>query len=92
MKKLVKAIVLSIAALGVGYMAISLPFHLFTTLSDGLMEVVFMAELIIYAIVGALFLIVSERKKKEKIKTAERHTARREKIARVQREWYDLAA
>lgn len=92
MKKTVKAILLSLAALAVGYFAISLPFNLFDTLSDSMMEVIFMAEIIIYMIIGAAFIIANEKKKKERAKAQQRHEARREKIARVQHDWYDLAA
>ncbi len=92
MKKLLKGFVLSLTALAVGYIAISLPFSLFSTLSDRMMEIIFMAEIVIYLITGAIFLIASEKKKEERIKSEARHSARREKIARVQRDWYDLAA
>ena len=92
MKKYIKAILLSLAALTAGYFAISLPFHLFTTLSDSMMEIIFMAELVIYMLVGALFLVANEKQKKAKVKAQQRHEARREKIASVQHDWYDLAA
>ncbi|MBR3148859.1 MAG: hypothetical protein IKF64_01715 [Eubacterium sp.] len=92
MKKILKGILLSVSALAVGYFAIALPFNLFNTLSDRMMEIIFMSELIIYLIIGAIFLVAGEKKKQERIKAEERHVARREKIAQVQRDWYDLAA
>ena len=92
MKKILKGLALSVAALAVGYVAISLPFSLFNTLSDRMMEIIFMAEIVLYLITGAIFLIASEKKKEERIKSDARHTARREKIAQVQRDWYNLAA
>ena len=92
MKKFVKAILLSVAALAAGYLAISLPFNLFNTMSDRAMQGIFLGELIIYFVISLIFLVAHQRKKEEKMKAARRHLARREKIARVQSEWYDLAA
>ena len=92
MKKALKAALLSITALAVGYLAISLPFNLFGTLTDSMMEVLFIAELAIYLTIGAIFLVVSQKKKEAREKADRRHTERRAKIARVQTDWYDLAA
>ncbi|MBQ7203469.1 MAG: hypothetical protein IJS03_05595 [Eubacterium sp.] len=92
MKKVLKGLLLSLLALGVGYVAISLPFNLFNTLSDAAMEVIFIGELVIYSAVGGIFLLVNENQKTQKRKAEQRHIERKEKIARVQTDWYDLAA
>ena len=92
MKKVLKGLLLSLLALGVGYVAISLPFNLFNTLSDAAMEIIFIGELVIYSAVGGIFLLVNENQKTQKRKAEQRHIERKEKIARVQTDWYDLAA
>ncbi len=92
MKKIVKAFVISVLSLAVGYMAISLPFRLFDSLGGDMMHKVFIGELLIYLAIGMVFLAVQQKKSEQQKKSKERHIARREKIARVQTEWYDLAA
>ncbi|MBE6720470.1 MAG: hypothetical protein E7571_07445 [Ruminococcaceae bacterium] len=92
MKKFVKATLMSALSLIIGFLAISLPFNLFSTLSSVMIQRVFLGELVIYFVIAMLFLVFQQKKKERLIKSEQRHTARREKIARVQTEWYDLAA
>lgn len=92
MKNFVKGLVISALSLAVGYAAISLPFRLFDTLTGSMMQKVFIGELIIYLAIGMIFLVYQQKKKEQQAKYRQRHIARREKIARVQTEWYDLAA
>ncbi len=92
MKKIVKGFVLSVLSLAVGYAAISLPFRLFDSLNSGMMQKVFIGELLIYLAVGMVFLVFQQRKKEARVKSEQRHIERREKIERVKTDWYDLAA
>ena len=92
MKNFVKGLVISVLSLAVGYAAISLPFRLFDTLERSMMQKVFIGDLIIYLTIGMIFLVVQQKKKEQQAKCEERHYARREKIAKVQSDWYDLAA
>ncbi|MBQ9516559.1 MAG: hypothetical protein IJR60_00595 [Eubacterium sp.] len=92
MKNFVKGLVISVLSLAVGYVAISLPFRLFDTLDSAMMQKVFIGELVIYLAIGLLFLALQQKKKEQQAKMQQRHSERRKKIARVQTEWYDLAA
>ncbi|MBE6741997.1 MAG: hypothetical protein E7570_06790 [Ruminococcaceae bacterium] len=89
---IIKSMLLSIASLITGFVAIALPFNLFKTLSDEAMQIVFISEIIIYFVIGMIFLAVCEKRKQEKIKNAKRHEERKCKIERVRREWIDIAA
>ena len=48
MKKFLSNAIISIAAIAVGYGAISLPFHLFGNLTGIQMRIIFIAEILIY--------------------------------------------
>lgn len=61
-KSIAKGILISVISLAVGFVAISLPFQLFS-LSDKMMQIVFIGELAIYAIVGGIFLVAKENSK-----------------------------
>lgn len=92
MKKFLKGLILSVSALTVGFFAISLPFHLFDELSGGAMSVVFIAELVIYLAIGLVFLVIKDKTQQKKIKTAQRHIKRQEKIKECQENWINIAA
>lgn len=89
---ILKSIALSLSALTVGFFAISLPFNLFDSLSNEAMHIIFIAEIIIYSFIGAIFLIVKDRKKQEEIKNEKRREIRNKKVEQVKRDWIDLAA
>ena len=90
--KIIKSIILSIASLAVGFIAISLPFNLFGTLTKDAMHLVFICEIIIYFSLAMIFLVAAEKKKQREIKNAKRHEMRSRKIEQVRREWIDIAA
>ena len=89
---ILKSVALSAASLTVGFIAISFPFRLFDTLTGDAMHIVFISELIIYSLIGAIFLVVKDKRKQEKIKKERRHELRRKKIEQVKRDWIDIAA
>ena len=89
---ILKSAALSIASLTVGFIAISFPFRLFDTLTGDAMHIIFISEILIYSLIGALFLVVKEKKKQEEIKNEKRHELRRKKIEQVKRDWIDIAA
>ena len=89
---ILKSIALSVAALFFGFIAISLPFNLFNTLSSDAMHIVFISEIIIYFAIGMLFLVFKDKKKQEEIKMQKRHELRNQKIEQVKRDWIDVAA
>ena len=91
-KTIIKGILMSIATLITGFLALALPFRLFTSLSPRDMQVLFLAELVTYFITGMVFLIAKDKKLREKEKNEERRIARREKFEQAQKEYYDLAA
>lgn len=90
-KTFLKGLVLSLISLTAGFIAISLPFHIFD-MSDSTMNIVFVAELAIYIVIGLIFLIIKDKKEQEKIKMIKRHEKRNEKIKKVHEEWINLAA
>ncbi len=76
MKKVISTLIISAAAIIVGYGALALPFHLFTGMQ---MRILFVAEIITYfAIFSAFFLIKESRceKKKKERELRERHNRR----------------
>lgn len=99
MKKVISTIIISAAAILVGYGAMALPFHLFTNLTGMQMRILFVAEIIIYfAIFSAFFLIKeskSEKKKKERA-FQERHnrrvSKRQNELKGIKMNGFDLAA
>ena len=90
--RVLKGLLMSVSALAVGFLAMSLPFQLFSELSDTAMEIVFIGEIMIYLTIGMIFLIVKEKKNRQREKQNERHLKRQEKIKKVQEDWYNLAA
>lgn len=67
MKKVISTLIISAAAIIVGYGALALPFHLFTNLTGMQMRILFVAEIITYfAIFSAFFLIKESRCEKRK--------------------------
>lgn len=91
-REIVKALVMSIAALTAGFAAISLPFKLFDELSADAMRYLFIGELCVYFVIAMLYIVKRERVKAKKAKEAEKRIARREKFQRAQEEYYSLAA
>lgn len=71
MKKLLNTLIISAAAIFVGYWAIALPFHLFETLTGMQMRILFISEILIYFLIFSAFFIIKEAKA-EKIKNARR--------------------
>ncbi len=95
-KELVKGLLLSAAAIIIGFVAIAFPFRLFNNLSDKGMQLLFISEIVLYFLVAMTFIAVSELKKKKararKEKELQRRFQRRAKFEQAQREYYDLAA
>ncbi len=88
---LLRSILLTLASLTIGFIAIAFPFNLFKTLNGDAIHLVFIFEIILYFIISMIFLAVSDKRKQEKIKNERRHEERKLKIERVQREWIDIA-
>ena len=89
---LIKSLLLSLAALIIGFFSIALPFNLFNTLTSNAMHIIFISEIIIYFSISMIFLAIADKRKQEKIKIEKRHEERKEKIERVKRDWIDIAA
>ena len=90
--KVLKAVIMSIASLGIGFAAISLPFRLFDTLSAEGMRYLFIGELTLYFVIGMIFLAAKEKRQQKKTKEAARRFQRQIKLEQAQREYYDFAA
>ena len=87
---ILKSILLSVASLAVGFLAISFPFNLFGTLTKDAMHLVFISEIVIYFGLAMILLVVSEKNKQKR--NEQRHEERCRKIEQVKREWIDIAA
>lgn len=68
MKKLFNTLIISAAAIIVGYWAIALPFHLFDTLTGIQMRIIFICEIFVYFAVFSAFFIIKEAKAEKKNK------------------------
>ncbi len=90
--KFFKGLLLSIVSLIAGFIAITLPFGLFRSLTGDALHIFFFAELTVYLVIALIFLVITDRKKEQRKKAEKRHTERCEKIRRVQSEWFDIAA
>lgn len=77
-KSVIKGILISVISLGVGFFAISLPFQIFT-LSQQMMHIVFIGELVIYSIMGGVFLAANEKSKAKKAQKLQQKVVRQER-------------
>lgn len=91
-KELLKGIIISIAAIGVGYFAISVPFNIFDSFSKSGQRLFFITEIVIYLIVSFTYLIIKDKKQQQMKKEKARHQKRLEKIQDVQENWINIAA
>lgn len=87
-----KAVMLSISAIIVGFIAIAVPFRIFDTLSSDGIRILFFVEMTIYIALGMIFLVIQERKNQERVRQAKRHEQRELKIKEVVDNWYNIAA
>ena len=62
MKKLLSNAIISIAGIIVGYFAMALPFHLFSSLTGVQMRILFIAEILIYFAIFSAFFLIKEHK------------------------------
>jgi len=92
MNNIIKSITLTLTSLAAGFIAITIPFNLIGTLSKEAMHIVFISEIVIYFSVAMIFLVASDKKKQQEIKSNERHKERRRKIEEVKKDWIDIAA
>ena len=91
-KKIIKGLLISVVTLAVGYFAVALPFNLVSSASSLSAGIIFAIELGIYLFVGAVFIIVLDRKEEKAKKEKMRQCKRTEKRKQAQEEYYSLAA
>ncbi len=87
-KDLFKGIIISIITLVAGYGAMAIPFNLFLTISKDGQRIFFLIELCVYLTIGSIFLIIQDKKSKNK-KHAIKSVLKKKD---VQQNWYDIAA
>ncbi|MDE6752119.1 MAG: hypothetical protein K2J59_05045 [Eubacterium sp.] len=98
MKKFLSNAIISIAAIAVGYGAISLPFHLFDNLTGIQMRIIFIAEILIYFAIFSAFFLIREhkencRKKEQNFQKRHNRINKRNKTVKgIRISNYDLAA
>lgn len=93
MKKNFKnGLALSIVSLVVGFFAIAVPFKFFDNLTSNQMTIMFATEIIVYTLVGMVFLVAKQMEADRKQKEEAQKEQRRAKISKLQTEWYDLVA
>lgn len=68
LKQIIKQVVVSLLTLIVGFISMTIPFNLLNTLPSNIMQIIFISEIILYAILFSLFFIIKEKHEKEKIK------------------------
>ncbi|MDY3812635.1 hypothetical protein [Eubacterium sp.] len=91
-KDIIKGVIISVSAIVIGYLAVGLPLNLFNLLSKDGQRIFFIVELCLYLFIGAVFLVIQDRKEQQLKKEQIRHEKRKEKIKTVQENWYDLVA
>lgn len=99
MKKFLSNIIISAAAILVGYGAMVLPFHLFSNLTGMQMRMIFIAEVLIYFAIFSAFFLIREHKESRRKKEQELQQRHNERIKKRNRavkgikvNHYDLAA
>lgn len=91
-KDIIKGLIISVSAIVIGYFAVGLPLNLFNILSKDGQRIFFIIELCLYLFIGAMFLVIQDKKEQQVKKEQIRHEKRKEKIKTVQENWYDLVA
>lgn len=91
-KEIIKMFVLTVASLGVGFVAIAFPFRLFDNLTAVQMRYLFFGEMTLYFTLGMIFLYAKGKKDDRKAKEEARRFQKRIKFEQAKREYYDLAA
>lgn len=91
-KDIIKGLIISVSAIVIGYFAVGLPLNLFNILSKDGQRIFFIIELCLYLFIGAVFLVILDKKEQQMKKEQIRHEKRKEKIKTVQENWYDLVA
>ena len=94
MKKndVLKGVVISVISLVIGFIAISVPFKLFSELSNSQMTILFSTEIAVYTILGLIFLTAKDLQSQKKAKAKQRVEKRKAQVKKLQNEWLDLAA
>lgn len=91
-KNILKGIIISAVSLAVGYFAIAIPFGIFSNFTSVGTRTFFIAELLVYFIVGGIFLIAKEKQEERDRKQQIRHERRAKQIEEVKENWYNIAA
>lgn len=89
---ILKGIMLTLSALIVGFIAISLPFKLFDELTSSQMTILFATEIIVYFLLGAIYLIAKDIKAQKVERKQIRAERKKAEIKQFQTEWLDLIA
>lgn len=91
-KNIIQGLSLTIISLAAGFVAVGLPFKLFSNLSGEGLKLFFLIEMTVYVILGGIFLVLLDRKKRRQIKEKQRLIERQKKIDDVIENWYNIAA
>lgn len=91
-RKIIRMLLLTVAALGIGFAAIAFPFHLFDNLTASQMRYLFLGEITLYFTVGMVFLFIRGKRDEQKAKEEARNFQKRIKFEQAKREYYDFAA
>lgn len=91
-ENILKGILLSLSAIIIGFLAITIPFKLFGELTSTQMTTLFVTEIIIYSSAGMIYLVTRDIKAEKKQKQTVRTERKRAEIKQMQTEWLDLIA
>ena len=91
-ENILKGILLSLSAIIIGFLAITIPFKLFGELTSTQMTTLFVTEIIIYFSASMIYLVTRDIKAEKKQKQTVRTERKRAEIKQMQTEWLDLIA
>ena len=66
LKQIIKQVVVSLLTLIVGFISMTIPFNLLNTLPSNIMQIIFISEIVLYAIIFSLFFMIKEKTEKAK--------------------------
>ncbi|MCD7722553.1 MAG: hypothetical protein LUH82_01185 [Clostridiales bacterium] len=92
MKRTLGFIALSAAILAVGFLAMSLPFHLFSELTPGQMRGLWIFEFVAYFLIVGICLSAAEKRYIKRKSAARKNKAEKESAAVKGEQNYDAAA
>lgn len=90
MKKTLSTIIISAAAIIAGYYLMTIPFHLFDSLSRIQMRMLFAGEILVYFAIFSAFFIIKEAKEQNAEKNRRRKERHSKRVSQMADEFSEL--